>query len=91
MVFDYGFNATHPADPLTHPWKYYTSEEIGSNPSGQPSASVAMQYNDVPTSGYVSLIIPFFSGEMLPTQSGHYSQVEDYREYAFNVSAGLAP
>ena len=45
----------------------------------------------VPTSGYISLIIPFFSTHLLPEEKGHWSEVTDYRLYMYNVSSGASP
>lgn len=42
---DFGFNASAPGEPLLAPWKWFSYKELGTNPEGQLSASVAMQYN----------------------------------------------
>ena len=86
----YGFNSTHPDQPLTHPWKFYTWADMGSDPDGQTSASIDSQYNSVPTSGFVTLFIPFFSGSFLPEQNGHFSEVTDYRSVMYEVTSGRA-
>ena len=134
---DFGFNASAPGEPLLAPWKWLSYKDLGTNPEGQLSASVAMQYNSsaprrpacrpagcssncgqqqqqdrfvvprsashaplpsppplpgaVPTSGYISLIIPFFSTHLLPEEKGHWSEVTDYRLYMYNVSSGASP
>ena len=87
---NFGFNWTHPTEPLSRPWKHYTSKEIGSDPSGQPSASTQMKYNIVPTSGFVSFIIPFFTSEFLPAEEGRFSEVTDYRRQMYEISSGRA-
>ena len=87
---NFGFNWTHPTEPLSRPWKHYTSNDIGSDPSGQPSASTQMKYNIVPTSGFVSFIIPFFTSEFLPAEEGRFSEVTDYRRQMYEISSGRA-
>ena len=42
---EFGFNASAPGEPLLAPWKWFSYKELGTNPEGQLSASVAMQYN----------------------------------------------
>ena len=42
---DFGFNASAPGEPLLAPWKWLSYKDLGTNPEGQLSASVAMQYN----------------------------------------------
>jgi hypothetical protein len=70
------------------PWKFYTVAEMGSDPTGQSSASVDSQYNSVPSSGFVSLIIPFFSGTYLPEEKGPFSEVTDHRPLMYEVTSG---
>ena len=86
----YGFNKTHPDQPLLTPWKFYTSAEMGSDPDGQTSASIDSQYNSVPSSGFVSLIIPFFSATHMSEENGHFSEVTDYRSVMYEITSGRA-
>ena len=86
----YGFNWTHPDEPLTHPFKFYTSAEMGSNPEGQVSASIDSEYNSVPTDGFASFIIPFFSDTYLEPEEGHYSKVTDFRKVMYEITSGRA-
>ena len=37
----FGRNWTHPDSPLDHPWRYFSAEQLGSNPNGQASANLA--------------------------------------------------
>jgi len=86
----YGFNWTHPDESLTHPFKFYTSAQMGSNPEGQDSASIDSRYNKVPTDGYASFIIPFFSDTYLEPEEGHYSKVTDFRKVMYEITSGRA-
>ena len=85
----YGYNYTHPNEPLTHPFLYWTSDELGSNGAGQASASAEIEFASVPTDGHAQFVIPFFSDVWLPEERGPWNQVTDYRLYAYDVS--MAP
>ena len=61
---------THNDAPLYEPWVYLTSDELGTNPAGQDSASTTATYNSLPTNGFVAVIIPFFSPVLLEDQEG---------------------
>jgi hypothetical protein len=88
----FGFNWTHPDMPPAIPWKYFTVEELGANPGGQPSASTSSSYNTLPTDGFIAVIIPFFSAVLLPDQEGkaNSGDVLDFRDFQYNVSRGVA-
>jgi len=88
----FGYNWTHHDQPLYEPYVYLSSDELGSNPMGQDSASTTATYNSLPTDGFVAVLIPFFSPVLLPDQEGRSPiEVLDYREFAYNVSRGAAP
>ena len=36
----YGFNYTHPSEPLAHPYVYFSAEQLGSDPEGMVSAAI---------------------------------------------------
>lgn len=55
----YGYNWTHPDETLSHPWRYWSAEELGSNPEGQMSAAVPSM-RMMPSSGFAAFVIPFF-------------------------------
>ena len=41
----FGYNWTHPGEPLAHPFTYFDSSQLGSNPEGITSAYIpAQQY-----------------------------------------------
>tara|TARA_B110001452_G_scaffold131494_1_gene109250 strand:- start:2159 stop:2980 length:822 start_codon:yes stop_codon:yes gene_type:complete len=85
----FGYNWTRPNEPLTHPFMYWTSDQLGSNVAGQASASAEIAFASIPTDGHAQFVIPFFSDVWLPEERGPWDQVTDYRLYAYNVS--LAP
>ena len=82
----FGYNASDPSRVRDVPFLYYTAEQQGTNPAGQPSASVEVNFNNIPTDGYPSFVIPFFSDTFLPDESGNWSDVTDFRLHASNVS-----
>jgi len=78
---DFGYNwTTGGATPLSHPWKFWTAEQLGGDPAGQGSASVASRFRTYPTSGFIAVVLPFFSTEFLPEQAGTAAEVRDFRE-----------
>ena len=88
---DFGTNWTHPEEPLHAPWKYFTADELGSNPAGQASASTTSSYNTLPNGGFVVVFIPFFSAWQLPDEiADSPAGVMDFRPHAYNVSRGAA-
>ena len=89
---DFCYNWTHPDQPCRSMWHHFTAAELGSDPSGQPSASTEATYNTLPNDGFVAIIIPFFSETCLPDEEGSTpGEVTDYRQHAFNVSRGTSP
>ena len=85
----YGHNSEDPNGELSHPFIHRTSEELNSNPEGQPSASVLIGWGSVPTDGYAAFVIPFFSDEFLEDQTGVWTDVTDFR--LFSRNAGESP
>ena len=82
----FGFNWTHPGEPLRHPWRHHSAEWLGANPSGVSSAAVA-SYRLFPASGYVAIVIPFLSATLLPEQRGTADDVLDFRAFRLNRSS----
>ena len=83
----FGFNYTHPDSPPAHPFTHMTSEELGSDPGGMRSAAIAsLMREEYETSGFVALIIPFFSEEYLPDQNGTAAEIIDYRKWYANTT-----
>ena len=83
----FGFNWTdHYAEPA-HPWDYFSAEQLGATPNGVNSAAFTTQAN-YDASGFVALVIPFFSEVFLPEEEGPASTITDYREHYVNVSNG---
>ena len=66
----FGYNwTTRGETPLTHEWVYMSDADAGTNSKGQMSAAVpSMRY--MPTGGFVSVIIPFFSVDWIPEEEG---------------------
>ena len=85
----YGYNATHPGMPLTHPFTFHSREELGSAPSVASAAFPSLRSFDA--SGYVAVIIPFFSDTYLPEQSGTSDEVTDYRAHYVTPTNGRTP
>ena len=89
---DFCYNWTDPDQPCRNMWHHFTAAELGSDPSGQPSASTDATYNTLPNDGFVAIIIPFFSETSLPDEEGSTpEEVTDYRQHAFDVSRGTSP
>ena len=85
----YGRNWTDPGSELSHQFLHQTSEEHDSNPEGQPSASVLINWENVPTDGYAAFVIPFFSDEWLPDETKEWTEnpkpnerLADYRMFS---------
>jgi len=75
----FGFNYSHPGQPLSRPFVYQTAEQLGTRPL--TSANVA-SFRAIPAGGYVAFIIPFFSDVFLPEQRGAPSEVIDFRRHS---------
>uniref|UniRef100_A0A7S2BTN0 Polycystin cation channel PKD1/PKD2 domain-containing protein n=1 Tax=Haptolina brevifila TaxID=156173 RepID=A0A7S2BTN0_9EUKA len=83
----YGHNWTNPTQPPLHPYTFLTTDDLGSNPDGQISASIpSMRPYD--TSGYVAVVIPFFSDTYLEPEEGPAANVTDYRLTYVNTTNG---
>ena len=82
----FGYNASDPSRVRDVPFLHYTAEQQGTNPAGQPSASVEVDFNSIPTDGFPSFVIPFFSDTFLPEEFGNWSDVTDFRLFSHNVS-----
>ena len=76
----FGYNHTHPSSPLAHPFKYFTAAQLGSNPRGMISAAIPSMAT-YETSGFVALVIPFFSDTFLKPEEGTATEVSK-REHA---------
>ena len=86
----FGHNWTHPDSPLSHPWRYFTAQELGANPSGIASAAVP-SFRTFSTGGYVALVLPFLSTTLLPEQRGTPSEVIDFRKHLLPRSSESLP
>jgi len=82
----FGYNASDPSRVRDVPFLHYTGEQLGSNPAGQPSASAEINFATIPTDGFPSFVVPFFSDTLLPDESGNWSDVTDFQLHASNVS-----
>jgi len=84
----FGYNWTHPGGAAPdEPWRHYTAEELGANPMGVTSAAVPSQAT-YEASGFVAVVIPFFSDVFLPEERGLPADVTDFRRSYVNVSNG---
>ena len=83
----FGYNWTHPLQPLAHPFTHFTSQQLGSNPDGMVSAAIPSM-KTYETAGYIAVVIPFFSDSFLPLQEGTSSEVTDYRLHYVNTTNG---
>ena len=82
----FGYNASDPLRVRDVPFLYYTANQMGFNPAGQPSASAEIDFASIPTDGFPSFVIPFFSDTFLPEESGNWADVTDFRLYSSNAS-----
>jgi hypothetical protein len=83
----FGFNWTHPDESPEHPWTFFTPEQLGSNPAGITSGQPLFQAN-WEGSGFVAVMIPFFSDTFLEPESGTALEITDYRDSYVNVTNG---
>ena len=65
----FGYNWTHPTSPLTHPWRFFSAEDLGANPAGVNSAALS-SFREFESGGYVAVVLPFLSTTYLPEQRG---------------------
>ena len=70
----FGKNWTDPEQPPIHPWEFFNTEELGSDPDGVVSAAVASM-REYDTDGFIALAIPFFSTDFLLPQEGATHEV----------------
>jgi hypothetical protein len=83
----FGYNYTHPGQPLTHAFTHLTESELGSDPGGMNSAAIpSMKTHE--TAGFAALVIPFFSDSWLEYEEGPAAQVTDYRRTYVNTTNG---
>lgn len=75
---DFGYNYTHPESPLDHPFGFFSTAELGSDPDGMVSAAIPSM-KTYTTSGYIAAVIPFFSDTYLTLEEGDAADVTDYR------------
>ena len=85
----YGYNFTHPDEPLAHPFTHFDYTELGSDPSGMVSAAIPSMRVHA-TSGFVAFVVPFFSDTYLPYEEGGVDEVTDYRRHYVNGTNGRA-
>jgi hypothetical protein len=83
----FGFNWTHPDESPEHPWTFFAPEQLGSNPAGITSGQPLFQAN-WEGSGFVAVMIPFFSDTFLEPESGTAREITDYRDSYVNVTNG---
>ena len=86
----FGYNWTHPSEPLAHPWVYYTASELGAQPAGISSAAVS-SFRNFEAGGFIAVAIPFLSTKWLPEQRGTYEQVTDFRLHALRRTSMPPP
>ena len=88
----FGYNHTHPSQPMAEPWVHFTAAELGGNPApgGVRSAAIpSMQGYEA--SGFVALVIPFFSESWLDEEHGLAADVTDYRLTYVNATNARTP
>ena len=77
----FGFNFTDPAQPLEHPWTYFSCAELGMSCERSASNAVPSYGLTYPPGGYVAIVIPFFSPTVLPEQKGTAEEIIDFKQY----------
>lgn len=86
----YGYNWTHPSEAPRHPFTFMSAAELGADPEGVQSAAFE-SLRVYEASGYMALVMPFFSETYLPEQEGTPDQVIDYRASYVNTTNGRSP
>lgn len=85
----FGFNWTHPEEELSQPWVWLSDEYLGASKEGQMSAALPSM-RLMPTGGFVSTIIPFFSVDWLDEERGKCDpaagHVTWYRDHYVNTT-----
>ena len=67
----FGYNHTHPDEPMAQPWRHYLSHELGANPEGVKSAAIpSLMREAYEMGGFAAVIIPFFSEIFLFEERG---------------------
>ena len=82
----FGYNWTHPAMPLTHPFVWYSPDDLGQSRSGLVSAHQATGFRTVISSGFASAIVPFFSATWLPEERGPAASVTNLTAHRLTPS-----
>lgn len=86
----YGYNWTEPNARPIHPWRFWSAEELGSDPQGQVSAAIPSMRVQ-PGGGFVAVIIPFFSRTWLDEERGRcdpaFGEVVWYKDYYVNTTS----
>ena len=86
----FGYNWTHPGAAPAVPFVHMDVDQLGANPLGVISASIPSQ-KVYDAEGFVAVVIPFFSEEFLPEQSGPAADVTDYRLTYVNTTNDKSP
>lgn len=86
----FGYNWTHPTSPLTHPWRFFSAEDLGANPAGVNSAALS-SFREFESGGYVAVVLPFLSTTYLPEQRGSHEHVTDFRQYSITRRSDVVP
>ena len=86
----FGYNWTHPNEAPRRQWEWFSAEDLGANPNGVMSAAIpSMRTYEM--SGFIALVIPFFSDTWLPEQNDLVEYVTDYRDHYVNTTNGRLP
>ena len=83
----YGYNHSHPTEPLAAPFTWLSPEALGASPLGVSSAN-ALSMKTYASGGFVALVIPFFSDTFLPYEEGTADQLIDFRDHRVTTSNG---
>ena len=76
----FGRNWSHPTAPLTRPFQWHSSSDLGASPTFY-SASAGSGFRDYPGSGFAAFVIPFFATAYLPEERGSSSEITDFRSH----------
>jgi hypothetical protein len=86
----FGVNWTVPAQPLSWPFLFHTAADMGTDPGGERSASIA-SFKTYPPDGFASFVLPFFSAVYLPEERGLGSSVTDFKLTRASRDNGKTP
>ena len=67
---EFGYNWTHPGEPLAHPWRHFTAAESGGNPRTGGESANPVSLHSYPPGGFLSIVLPFFADTYLPSERG---------------------